>query len=116
MALQLDNRFCEWQGQSDIWDFPNLSNSRQQTRQQSTAEGFGLAGVMRPAYHNAAVLRAAGNDVVVVRTKFNVQDRPRVAAHSGVGHVDAPRLQTQTVTLLILFLLTHVCSPTLHFF
>lgn len=63
------------------------------------------------AYHHAAVLRAAGNDVVVVRTKFDVQDRPRVSAHSGVGHVDAPRLQREIVTLMRPFLLTYVCSP-----
>lgn len=46
-------------------------------------------------YHNAAVLRAAGNDVVIVRTKFDVEDGPRVAAHGGVGHVDTPCLQKQ---------------------
>ena len=47
------------------------------------------------AHHNAAVLRAAGNDVVIVRTKFDVEDGPRVAAHGGVGHVDTPCLQKQ---------------------
>lgn len=45
------------------------------------------------AYHDTAVLGAAGDDVVVVRTELDVQDRPCVAAHGGVGHVDAPRLQ-----------------------
>lgn len=48
-----------------------------------------------PIYHDAAVLRATGNDVVVVRTELDVQDRPRVAAHGRVGHVDASGLQRQ---------------------
>lgn len=48
-------------------------------------------------YHDAAVLRAASNDVVIMRTKLNVQDWARVAAHVGVGHVDAPCLQKESV-------------------
>lgn len=30
-----------------------------------------------------------------MRTKLNIQDRPRVAAHGGVGHVDTSGLQRQ---------------------
>lgn len=45
-------------------------------------------------YHHAAVLGAAGDDVVIVRTEFDVEDGARVAAHGGVGHVDAPCLHT----------------------
>lgn len=47
-------------------------------------------------YHDTAVLRTTGNDVVIVRTKLNVQDWACVAAHSGVGHVDTPCLQRET--------------------
>lgn len=47
------------------------------------------------AYHNAAVLRAAGDDVVIVRAKLDVEDGARVATHGGVGHVDTPCLHTQ---------------------
>lgn len=45
------------------------------------------------SYHDAAVLGAAGDDVVVVGTELDVQDRPRVAAHGRVTHVDASRLR-----------------------
>ena len=47
------------------------------------------------AYHDTAVLGATGNDVVIVRTKLDVQDRSCVAAHSGVGHVYTSCLQRQ---------------------
>lgn len=48
---------------------------------------------MRASYHDAAVLGAAGDDVVVVGAELDVQDGPRVAAHGGVVHVDTARLQ-----------------------
>lgn len=47
-------------------------------------------------HHDAAVLRATGNDVVIVRTKLDVQDWACVAAHVGIGHVDTPCLQRGT--------------------
>lgn len=47
------------------------------------------------SYHDAAVLRAAGDDVVVVGAELDVQDGSRVAAHGGVVHVDASRLQRE---------------------
>lgn len=51
------------------------------------------------SYHDAAVLGAAGDDVVVVRAELDVQDGPSVATHSGVVHVDTARLQsTQRVS------------------
>lgn len=65
VAVQLDNRICEGRGQSAVRDLPD---------------------------HDTAVLGAAGNDVVIVRTELDVQDRPCVAAHGGVGHVDTSRL------------------------
>ena len=43
-------------------------------------------------YHDIAVLRAAGDDLVIVRTPVDVQHRPGVATHRGVGLVDAARL------------------------
>lgn len=45
------------------------------------------------SYHDAAVLGAAGDDVVVVGAELDVQDGSRVAAHGGVVHVDTARLQ-----------------------
>lgn len=45
------------------------------------------------SYHDAAVLRAAGDDVVIVGAELDVQDGPRVAAHGRVVHVDTARLQ-----------------------
>lgn len=47
------------------------------------------------SYHDAAVLGAAGDDVVVVGTELDVQDGPRVAAHGRVGHVDTAGLRGQ---------------------
>lgn len=52
----------------------------------------GFSSVSGHTHHDAAVLRAAGDDVVVVRTELDFQHRARVAAHGGVGHVDASRL------------------------
>lgn len=59
-----------------------------------SAEASGRTG-RDLAYHHAAVLRAAGDDVVIVRTKLDVEDGAGVAAHGGVGHVDTPCLHTQ---------------------
>lgn len=51
------------------------------------------------SYHDAAVLGATGDDVVVVGAELDVQHGPRVAAHGGVVHVDPARLQrTQPVS------------------
>lgn len=53
---------------------------------------------MCESYHDAAILGAAGDDVVIVGAELDVQDGPRVAAHGRVVHVDAARLQrTQRV-------------------
>lgn len=97
VTLQLDDGVCERQGQSTIWDFPNLSNSRREADTSAGNRGKNAASRVRwgLAYHDAAVLRAAGDDVVIMGAEFDVEDRPRVAAHGGVGHVDTPRLQTQ---------------------
>lgn len=103
VALQLDNRVCEWRGQPAVRDLPDLfakdkttvtslqnvvscSNRNVRTHSLSWRSG---------GYHDAAVFRAAGDDVVVVRTELDVQDRPCVAAHSGVGHVDPSCLQRE---------------------
>lgn len=48
------------------------------------------------SYHDAAVVGAAGDDVVVVGAELDVQDGPRVAAHGGVAHVDPARLHART--------------------
>lgn len=44
-------------------------------------------------HHDRAVLRAAGDDFVVVGTPVNVQDRSCVSAHCRVGLVNAAGLQ-----------------------
>lgn len=76
--------------------FPkSVQQQRQQTGEQRAAERCSITCVTCLFYHHAAVLRAAGNDVVIVRTEFDVEDGPRVAAHGGVGHVDTPRLQKE---------------------
>lgn len=64
---------------------------------QSDGETWRTAGWLLGdrCYHDAAVLRAAGNDVVIVRTELDFQDRTCVAADSRVGHVDTSRLQTE---------------------
>lgn len=46
-------------------------------------------------YHDAAVLRATGDDVVIVRAKLDVQDGARVAAHGGAGQVNASCLHRE---------------------
>lgn len=46
------------------------------------------------SYHDAAVLGTAGDDVVVVRTELDVQNRTCVSTHGGVGHVYTSGLQT----------------------
>lgn len=48
------------------------------------------------SYHDAAVVGAAGDDVVVVGAELDVQDGPRVAAHGRVAHVDPARLHART--------------------
>lgn len=99
VAFQLDNRFCEWRGQPTVRDLPNLfTNDKKHKVRQSHSETWRTAGWLlgdRCSYHDTAVLRAAGNDVVIVRTELDFQDRTCVAADSRVGHVDTSRLQTE---------------------
>lgn len=57
--------------------------------------------IMVISYHDTAVLWATGNDVVIVRTKLYFQDRAGVATHSGVGHVNAPCLQRETLKKML---------------
>lgn len=50
----------------------------------------------RAAYHDGAVLGAAGDDLVVVGTPVYVQHRSCVPAHCWIGLVDPARLQGKT--------------------
>lgn len=62
---------------------------------QEAARGRSRKEVRRGSYHDAAVLGAAGDDVVVVGAELDVQDGPRVAAHGRVAHVDPARLHAR---------------------
>lgn len=99
MAFQLDHRFCEGSDQSTIWNLPDLFTN---TATCTTYKSFHIKILFHimikwdlvRSYHDTAILRATGNDVVIVRTKLNVQHWTCVATYSGVGHVDSPRLAT----------------------
>lgn len=59
--------------------------SRSCSREQSPAH--------RNTHHDSAVLGAAGDDLVIVGTPIDVQHRPRVATHCGVGLVNPACLE-----------------------
>lgn len=100
VSVQFDNGFCQRRGQPAVWDLPDLFNQKQ-TWCSHTALPVLSQGPESRSYHDAAVLRTTGDDVVVVGTELNVQDRTCVAADGGVGHVDTSGLEAGTLKRIL---------------
>ncbi|TNN67299.1 hypothetical protein EYF80_022406 [Liparis tanakae] len=69
VSLQDDDGVGEGAGQRVIWDLPHL--------ERTTDGHMGLCLM----WHKSAVLRAAGQDIVVVRAPVDIEDRSRVPDH-----------------------------------